>query len=1281
MTCPDFVRIEKRQIGNRQTNGEVYQLSIDFNVGRLKDIVIQGGEFVAFFNAETGFWEDKGNFYEFARKLLYEAAEAERAAHPDQTITVLDPKHLSSKVPAKIDSLCKACEVNKPILFNQVVLWQGDRPEREDYATMTMSYRPVDHACPNYDELMSVLYSPENRTMMEWLAGAALCGDGNKIDKFVYLEGDPGSGKSTFLNIVESVFGEYGSSFKAEDLASTNGMFATAQFKKGPLVAIQHDGDLSKIETNITLNNIISHEPININEKYARSYYIRLNTLLFIGSNYPLRLTDSMSGLLRRCLDPVPTGKLLPIDKYNVLYSGALHEIGAIANRFIDVYKEFGARAYNGYRSSRIVRTGNQLGYWVERNRDIEWARDGECLLSTEYALYRSFCESTAIKPISKSLFERQIKFFWDTAIEEVTDNQSKDVRFIDYVWKRKPFGKPIFSLYEDEEYTGTSDTPNDFLTFTSKSDASLIDLIKDCPAQYSTENGTPRKRWSDVETTMSSIVSTELHYVKLPHNHIVIDLDCKNLSGGKDRDINFAKIRELGLPPTYGEFSKSGEGIHLHYIFAGCDPSLLTNLIDADVEVKVFSGNASLRRRFSYGNNLPVATISSGIPMREQKDVVIQDGIKDAKHLENVVRKGLRGEYGSHKVTVEFLDFIIRQCKDKDMSYDLEGYYDQLLEYASNSTNHATQMMAIVVKMPLKNGVTEKPIVFFDFEVFPNYNTFCWKILGADKGNKERFPTASFIQTMISKYNLIGFNNKEYDNAIMYEILQGTSPQRLYELSKALTAKGSRTRVSKEAKRLSYSDIYDFCNKKQSLKKWEVDIGIHHQECPHNWDSPLPETAFDEVDEYCLNDVFASEKVFLKNQEDWEARKLLVYLTGLTMNDSTNDLTAALIFGDNIAPQDQFIYTDLSTIFPGYEYHMENGNCVSSYHERIIGEGGYVDAVLGFYTMVGVDDVESMHPTSACELNIFGTHYTQRFRELVNTRKAAKNANEEFIRTAFNGKVWKYITENNVDFKSLSKSLKVPINAVYGLTSAKFPNRFKDPRNVDNIVAKRGALMIMSLQDKLKSEGRVPVHIKTDSIKNPDYTQELHDEICEYAAKYGYRFTIEEFYTVFCVFNKAEYLAYDAAKGKWDFRGATFQNKYVFKTLLGGDIKKEDYLLTKSVKDSAMYLGEDFIGKNVNVICAKPHYGKQMTRRSGDSVSSVTGTKGLYFMEYEEAIDGDFYEYLNMDYYDDLVRKAKGQIEEFVPWETFVSKAHDPIPDIPCLKEINEDIRKRGGV
>ena len=49
---------------------------------------------------------------------------------------------------------------------------------------------------------------------------------------------------------------------------------------------------------------------------------------------------------------------------------------------------------------------------------------------------------------------------------------------------------------------------------------------------------------------------------------------------------------------------------------------------------------------------------------------------------------------------------------------------------------------------------------------------------------------------------------------------------------------------------------------------------------------------------------------------------------------------------------------------------------------------------------------------------------------------------------------------------------LKIVINIVYGLTSAKFPNPFRDNRNKDNIVAKRGALYMIDLKNDLQDKG-----------------------------------------------------------------------------------------------------------------------------------------------------------------------------------------------------------------
>jgi hypothetical protein len=99
-------------------------------------------------------------------------------------------------------------------------------------------------------------------------------------------------------------------------------------------------------------------------------------------------------------------------------------------------------------------------------------------------------------------------------------------------------------------------------------------------------------------------------------------------------------------------------------------------------------------------------------------------------------------------------------------------------------------------------------------------------------------------------------------------------------------------------------------------------------------------------------------------------------------------------------------------------------------------------------------------------------------------------------------------------------------INIVYGLTSAKFDNPFRDIRNVDNIVAKRGALFMIDLKHALQDKGVQVVHIKTDSVKIPNATPEIIEFVTEFGAKYGYEFEHEETYDKFCLVNDAVYVA-----------------------------------------------------------------------------------------------------------------------------------------------------------
>lgn len=152
---------------------------------------------------------------------------------------------------------------------------------------------------------------------------------------------------------------------------------------------------------------------------------------------------------------------------------------------------------------------------------------------------------------------------------------------------------------------------------------------------------------------------------------------------------------------------------------------------------------------------------------------------------------------------------------------------------------------------------------------------------------------------------------------------------------------------------------------------------GIKHHELGLPWDQPVPESRWQEVAEYCDDDVIATEAGFYYLKSDWTARQILADLAGMSVNDTTNTLTTKFIFGNNKNPQNEFHYRNLAEpvldldedtyqflaeacpemmsqthgeagsllpYFPGYRY--ENG--VSIYRGEEVGEGGslYADLV-----------------------------------------------------------------------------------------------------------------------------------------------------------------------------------------------------------------------------------------------------------------------------------------------------------------------------------------------
>lgn len=666
---------------------------------------------------------------------------------------------------------------------------------------------------------------------------------------------------------------------------------------------------------------------------------------------------------------------------------------------------------------------------------------------------------------------------------------------------------------------------------------------------------------------------------------------------------------------------------------------------------------------------------------------------IADEKHLRALISKALRKEiHPGTKSNVDYIHHILDEAYKSGITYDVTDMRNKIIAFAGQSTNQSLTAIKVVQTMQfksedviqeMKSMPKDERIVIYDVEVFPNLFVICWKYQGSPDSSVVSMinPTPAEVESLVSM-KLVGYNCRRYDNHILYGAMMGFNNKQLFSLSQRLI-EGERSAYFGAAYNLSYADNYEYASKKQSLKKWEIELGIHHMELGLPWDKPVKDEDIPKVVEYCKNDVIAGDATFVATKADFVARQILADLSGLSVNSTTQQHTAKIVFGEDRKPQEKFVYTDLSEMFPGYKYDFGK----STYKGEEIGEGGLVRAKPGMYERVVLLDVASMHPTSIEQLNLFG-EYTKNFSQLKQARIAIKNKDYESARKMLGGKLARHLTEEE-QADTLSYALKIVINIVYGLTAASFDNSFRDPRNIDNIVAKRGALFMKDLQDYVEHElGFSVIHIKTDSIKVPvknDREEEkLVSAVTEFGKRYGYDFEHEATYSKLCLVNDAVYVAkYGWAEkekkiGKWEAVGAEFQHPYVFKYLFSHEeITFEDMCETKQVQKGSIYLdfsdkdvpmafdlNEDkmfFIGR-IGMFCPiEPGQGGGTLWRKAklddgtEKLYAVSGTKGFEWLEADMVHTLHMEDKLDGSYYEKLISDALESLQKFgdVAWFT----------------------------
>lgn len=1326
----DFIKIRVK----KNKDGSI-EVAPDFiSSTTTSDLMIRGGAFLAVWDEKVGLWST--NEYDAFRLIdeeLWKKVEALKEKYgTDRDYIVKLMSEFSSNKLLDWKKYLRASPDHYHTL-DDTVTFRDEKVCKEDYVSKRLPYSLADGPTPSYDTLMKVLYSPEERDKIEWAIGAILAGDARKIQKFIVLYGEGGTGKGTVLGIIDSLFKGYTATFDAKALTSANNQFALSQFKSNPLVAIQYDGKLNRIEDNTLLNSLVAHEPMTINEKYKAQYEASFSTFLFMGSNSPVAITDAKSGLIRRLIDVNPTGKKVPYDIYDQAVRGVAFELGAIAKHCLDKYKSMGINAYDKYKPTGMFSATNDMYNFVLDYYE-DFAEAPYVTLKRAWNLYNDYVKETNMQySYNMRVFKTELKNYFESFTEGQKMINGERVRGAYTGFRTDMFDIEIFTDgddisedyfdesevnagMEEEGYEGAAEeVERDWLDLIEQH-SKLDDLLADCPAQYGNKDDKPQRSWDKVNTKLKDLDTTRVHYV-LPDvdGFVIFDLDRKDENGNKSMALNLEAARKF--PSTYAELSKSGGGLHLHYIYTGNLDDLANKWAD-DEEIKVYRGKASLRRRLSKCNNLDLAVISSGIPTKGEKQVLDPNAgyIKDERHLIAFIKTCLQKKHhGATTPEVIFIKDKLDEVYARGMHYDVRRLRNAIQTFCRNSSNQAPYCLKLFGQMKLcsddaldetsdpetteqRNNIlkdSERPLSFYDIEVAKNLLLICAKDYKDEDSWLKLFnPTPEQIETLLLPKRLWGFNNLSYDNPIVYAAYTGATNMELYNMSQQII-NGNRA-TNPRSKLISEGDLFDIAAKKQSLKKWEIEMGIDHDEMDIDWNEPIPEDQWERLAEYCMHDVRATEALYDKLHEEIAAREALADFSGLTVNERGRAHCTKIIFGDDRNPR--LVYTDLATgersdgtkdiaSFPGYEYNPK-GIDESRYKSKIIsgksiykgydpGEGGFVYAQPGMYYNVALLDIASMHPTSMICLNIFGK-YTQRFKEIYEGRLAIKHKDFDKLNNLMDGALVKYIGSDE-EMDTLASALKLVINSVYGYTTATFANPFRDPRNDDNIVAKRGALFMIDLKEEVEKRGFTVAHIKTDSIKIPNATDEIIQFVMDFGKKYGYTFEHEATYERMCLMNDAVYIAkYDDKgirnkkgkhAGEWTATGKQFQVPYVFKTLFSGEeVIFDDLCETRSVK-TAMYLdmnegladGEhnySFVGKVGRFCPIKDGCGGGLLmRRNGnrDGYGAVGGTKGYRWLEASTVSALNKQGDIDISYYQKLADDAVNDISKFGSFDAFV--------------------------
>ena len=182
MPMIDFLRIATRT--GKHGVIEVYP---NFIITKSKDLMIRGSDFYAIWLEERGLWstEEQDALQLIDRELDIYANEHKQFL--GDNVRVL---HMWDAQSGMIDIWHKYCQRQMRDNYHtldETLIFANTSVKKDSYASKRLPYPLEQGSIAAYDELMTTLYTPEEREKIEWAIGSIVNGDSKKIQKFLVL--------------------------------------------------------------------------------------------------------------------------------------------------------------------------------------------------------------------------------------------------------------------------------------------------------------------------------------------------------------------------------------------------------------------------------------------------------------------------------------------------------------------------------------------------------------------------------------------------------------------------------------------------------------------------------------------------------------------------------------------------------------------------------------------------------------------------------------------------------------------------------------------------------------------------------------------------------------------------------------------------------------------------------------------------------------------------------------------------------------------------------------